>query len=667
MIREIINFTRDILADIPDIRHWNAKPDKGLHVFIDIDDNGQWVNKELKEGVDYAYYDGENEDIKLWDDCIRYQEATTYINFTKNPLNKVKKFDPKQKIHSCSPFAIAYNFKVDKKALGIPVLKKSEKPSKDDIKKNEALIRNKKYEVVYGRLSDYKKNCIAVYGLNFTESSDELFPEPSYEFKNQINGFFSEFPNVLTAIKNLKEYNLLKAEDYLHIYLRSVPIEEQEKQYRHYLEQEIFSGDVFSDKSHGTVGFFTTYNQGKTFLRHQTGYQIGGVSQRVSTKDAMILYEFMKLLRRKCFPNPLPVVVDQREINKTIVKLYRENGEKASFRQIVTQLFQKRNIKYLSDFYLLNIQNTKSGPVINDFDFVSMFRFYLDIPIVNVIYGGSGQDKGYEKNIRNILDLETYLSKLIYKTHSKTKEEYGFLKDNYFTPVSEYKNILTNVIGKTYKVHSQILSIFLKYRKPIYDFIYKSSNSFSVQDFESIISTSILCSISDDSIIENKHSNYYIIRNKLNLWFSLYDFFSNNKENTMASKIKELQTKSNEVSLGKTDLESPEEFAFAAGQLVSYLIDRSAASNKTYALLEPYLQKSKVSMLQTSLSQSIATYKHDIRVVHEGRFENIAAQVLTFSPDGEMKPLLRYFLAGCFSPCVIYEKKEQATENNFKK
>lgn len=60
MIREIINFTRDLLADIPDIRHWNAKPDKGLHVFIDIDDNGQWVNKELKEGVDYAYYDGEN-------------------------------------------------------------------------------------------------------------------------------------------------------------------------------------------------------------------------------------------------------------------------------------------------------------------------------------------------------------------------------------------------------------------------------------------------------------------------------------------------------------------------------------------------------------------------------------------------------------------------------
>lgn len=90
-----------------------------------------------------------------------------------------------------------------------------------------------------------------------------MFPEPSYKYKNQVNGFFRVFPEVLSAINKIKEYSMLKDKDYLHIYLRSVPIEEQEKQYRHYLEQEIFSGDVLSDKSHGTVGFFTAYNRGK--------------------------------------------------------------------------------------------------------------------------------------------------------------------------------------------------------------------------------------------------------------------------------------------------------------------------------------------------------------------------------------------------------------------
>ena len=656
MIREIINFTRDLLEDIPDIRLWNAKPDKGLHVFVDIDEDGRWINTELKEGVDYTYYDGENEEIKLWDDCIRYQEATTYIS-----MKKVKKFDSKQKIHSCSPFAIAYNFnfnEADKKALGIPVLKKADKPSEEDIQKDEAIIRNKKYEVVSERLSDYKKNSIAVYGLNFKEGSDNLFPEPSYKYKNQVNGFFRVFPEVLSAINKIKEYSMLKDKDYLHIYLRSVPIEEQEKQYRHYLEQEIFSGDVLSDKSHGTVGFFTAYNQGKTFLRHQTGYQIGGVSQRVSTEDAMILYEFMKLLRRKCFPNPLPIVIDKKEINRTIIKLYNESGEKLSTRQILTQLFQKRNIKYLSDFFLFNLRNTISGYVINDFDFVSLFRFELvpAIHIFNLMEAGYYVNDKIKKDpdiqIQTIFDFENIAVRTIFN-NSLVR-----IKDD--TYVTHYFDDLD---PKYVPGGSTMVDLICKYRKCIYEYIYKSKTGGITRNMiDDMLLTSIITNIRNDKIKGHTEWNNKI-KTKLNLWFSLYDFFSNNKENAMTSRIKELKTKINEVSLGEADLETQEEFAFAAGQLISYLIDRSAANNKTYALLEPYLQKSKISMLQTSLSQSIATYKHDIRVVHKGRFENIAAQALTFSPDGEMKPLLRYLLAGCFSPCVIYEKKEQTIEN----
>lgn len=656
MIREIINFTHDLLADIPDIRQWNAKPDKGLHVFVDIDEDGRWINTELKEGVDYTYYDGENEEIKLWDDCIRYQEATTYIT-----MNKVKKFDSKQKIHSCSPFAIAYNFnfnEVDKKALGIPVLKKAEKPSEEDIQKNEALIRNKRYEVICERLSDYKKNSIAVYGMNFKEASDNLFPEPSYKYKNQINGFFRAFPEVSSAINNIKEYRLLKAKDYLHIYLRSVPLEEIEKQYRHYVEQEIFSGDVLSDKTHGTVDFFTSYNQKKLFIRHQTGYQIGGVSQRVSTEEAMILYEFMKLLRRKCFPNPLPIVIDKKEINRTIIKLYNESGEKLSTRQILTQLFQKRNIKYLSDFFLFNLRNTMSGYVINDFDFVSLFRFELvpAIHIFNLMEAGYYVNDKMKKNpdiqIHTIFDFEKIAVRTIFN-NSLVR-----IKDD--TYVTHYFDDLDPkyVLGG-----NMMVDLICKYRKCIYEYIYKfKTGGITRNMIDDMLLTSIITNIRNDKIKGRTEWNNKI-KTKLNLWFSLYDFFSNNKGNAMTSRIKELKTKLNEVSLGEADLETQEEFAFAAGQLISYLIDRSAASNKTYALLEPYLQKSKISMLQTSLSQSIATYKHDIRVVHKGRFENIAAQALTFSPDGEMKPLLRYLLAGCFSPCVIYEKKEQTTEN----
>ena len=102
----------------------------------------------------------------------------------------------------------------------------------------------------------------------------------------------------------------------------------------------------------------------------------------------------------------------------------------------------------------------------------------------------------------------------------------------------------------------------------------------------------------------------------------------------MASNVTDLKTKMASVSKGDSNIETPEEFAFGAGQLASYLIDRSAASNKTYGMLETYLQKCTSGQLQDTLAQTIANYKHEINV-YKGRFEFLASQVLTF--DGKEK------------------------------
>ena len=161
MIREIINFTKDLIEDIPDIMEWKVKPNKGLHVFIDIDKNGQWINHNLQKGKDYDYYDGKNQDIPLWNDCIRYQEVSDYIS-----MNKVQKFDKKQKIHSCSPFAVAFNFNFnndDKKKLGIKNFGKGEKPTEEEKTANYNLIREKRIEIISTRLIDYKKNALKMF------------------------------------------------------------------------------------------------------------------------------------------------------------------------------------------------------------------------------------------------------------------------------------------------------------------------------------------------------------------------------------------------------------------------------------------------------------------------------------------------------------------------
>lgn len=659
MIREIINFTNGLLSDIPDIMQWNIQPDKGLHVFIDIDETGNWANQNLQQGIDYDYYDGKNQDIKLWNDCIRYQEATEYIT-----MNKVSKFDKKKKIHSCSPFAVAFNFNFndkEKSELGIKIFKKSDKPSKEELKSNNALIRAQRRIVIEERLKDYQSNSLSIYGIK--EKDGDLFSNQPFIYGKQIMGFFNNLHKILNAVELKAEYSLLTGKDYLHLYLRTIPIDVQEELHNRYVKQEIFSGEVMSKEHFGSVGFFTAYNQKKPFLRHRTSFLKDGVSQRFSEEDAITLYTFEKLLRRKpqCLPNPLPIMIDGREWNKRVIKLFNESGDTLSFRDLLKQLFAKYNMKSLPNYYLLNLSKTVSGIVINDFDFVPLFRYYLDGDIVvsNVTNSSSLQDKSFERereiSIKTIFDFERVAVREVFN-NSLVKIKEDKYVTNYFGEIdSNY------VIGGTL-----MSNLMQKYRKAIYAYIYKSdTNAINASMFDDIMYQSVLSNIKLDTF-ENKRFEWNnSIKKKINIWFSLYKMFNqNDKRENMVTKINELKNEISRVTKGETDLLSPESFAFGAGQLVSYLMDRSVSTNKTYAMLEPYLQKGKSRLLQDAIAQTVTVYKHDINQIYKGRFEFLASQVLTYGGDIDMKPLLKYFLAGCFSPCIIYEKTKEITNNN---
>lgn len=655
MIRELINFMNDLMSDIPDIMEWKSQPDKGLHVFIDIDSKGVWINKDLKKGIDYDYFDGKNKNIRLWDDCIRYQEATTYIT-----MNKVKRFDGEKKIHSCSPFAIAYNFNFsdkDKQSHGIKTFNKKDKINNDKIKENNQLIRNKRFEVVSDRLNDYYANCIRVYHLNMLEANDSQ----TYKYKAEIEGFFASFKDIISCLKRLKAYKQLTEKDYLHLYLRSVPIEEIEKKHKEYIEQYIFNGEVLPDEKHGVVEFLTKYNGKKPFLKHQTCYLKGGISQRFSINDAMALFYLDKLLRRKskCLPNPLPIVVDQREINTAIVKIFNDKKEPLSYRQLLEKLFSSPNIKYLSDYYLLNYSNTRSGMVLNDFDFVPMFRYELSQPVTvsNVTMSGFVKDKVFNKdpdiNIKTIFDFERIVVKMIFNnTLVKIKDD--DYTCSYFGNLPDPKKVQGG---------SLMVDLILKYRQAVYAYIYKSDlKAITHNMFDDMMFNSILTNIRSE-IIKNRCEWNNNIKGKINLWFSLQGMFNRLDNKKMEKNVTELRERIRDVASGKATLNSSEELAFAAGQLVSFIIDRSEAKNKTYAMLEPYLQKSTSSQLQDEIAQSIAIYKHDIEVKYkrEGNFERLASETLAYGNEVKMRPLLKFFLAGCFSPCVIYETNNNTT------
>ena len=629
MIREIINFTKDIIEDCPDIMQRNLKPNGGLYIFVDIDEAGNWVNENGVYGQDYLYLKTNDSESS-----IPISEITALEEEVKRvgtSMNKV--LDKSSQIFSCSPYAVVFK-------------KKS--------------LTNEKIPGIKG-----EKICKLL--PFYFENARKLCP---LEEQQRIVSFESICSIILKGLENfIREQadekkivliDQLKDDEYISIYLRSVSLNDYKKAHGCYLKDKLYNKGEFNKTVNGILygvsGFLNGLNDKKLFLVHRTACMDEGLCGRISFEEALLLDKFQSLILRKVLPNPLPIAVNQLE-NKLFLKLFHENETPLSYRELIKSLFEQHEIKELSDFYLLNYSKAKDI-VINDIDFVPMFRYYFDKPLLieNVMLAGYKRDEIFEEErdiiLKDIFSFEYVVVREIFNNCLVMIKKDGSYKSLYFGEVDLSKR---SDNGKFL-----IYQLIMKYRYAFYEYIYKSKqNAINVLMFDEMMFTSILASIKNEEV-KSRFSFNNVIKRKLNIWFSLYNLFNNNdkKKEVMASNVTDLMSKMRLVAKGEAVLETPEEFAFAAGQLVSYLMDQSVASDKTYSMLEPYLQKTKSKHLQDAIAHVFSQYKHAVSIYGKA-FKALASNVLTYDEDVDMKPLLKYFLAGCFSNCVIYEKKEE--------
>ena len=631
MIREIINFTKDIIKDCPDIMQRNLKPNGGLYIFVDMDEAGNWVNENGVYGQDYLYLKTNDSESP-----IPISEITAFEEEVKRvgtSMNKV--LDKSSQIFSCSPYAVVFK-------------KKS--------------LTNEKIPGIKG-----EKICKLL--PFYFEKARKLCP---LEEQQRIVAFEAICRIILNSLENFireqsdeKKIILLdhlKDDEYISIYLRSMSLNDYKSAHNCYLKDKLFNKGGFNrmvaDNLYGVSGFLNGLNDKKLFLVHRTACMDEGLCGRISFEEALLLDKFQSLILRKVLPNPLPIAVNQLE-NKLFLKLFHENETPLSYRELIKSLFEQHEIKELSDFYLLNYSKAKDI-VINDIDFVPMFRYYFDKPLLieNVMLAGYKRDEIFEEerdiSLKDIFSFEYVVVREIFNNCLVMIKKDGSYKSLYFGEVDLSKR---SDNGKFL-----IYQLIMKYRYAFYEYIYKSKqNAINALVFDEMMFTSILASIKNEEV-KSRFSFNNVIKRKLNIWFSLYNLFNNNnKKEVMASNVTDLMSKMRIVAKGEAVLETPEEFAFAAGQLVSYLMDQSVASDKTYSMLEPYLQKTKSKHLQDAIAHVFSQYKHAVSIYGKA-FKALASNVLTYDEDVDMKPLLKYFLAGCFSNCVIYEKKD---ENQF--
>ena len=629
MIREIINFTKDIIEDCPDIMQRNLKPNGGLYIFVDIDEAGNWVNENGVYGQDYLYLKTNDSESS-----IPISEITALEEEVKRvgtSMNKV--LDKSSQIFSCSPYAVVFK----KKSLT-----------------NEK-IPGIKGEKICKLLPFYFENARKLCPL---EEQQRIV-----SFESICGIILKELENFIREQADEKKIVLidqLKDDEYISIYLRSVSLNDYKKAHDCYLKDKLYNKGEFNKTVNGILygvsGFLNGLNDKKLFLVHRTACMDEGLSGRISFEEALLLDKFQSLILRKVLPNPLPIAVNQRE-NKLFLNLFHENETPLSYRELIKSLFEQHEIKELSDFYLLNYSKAKDI-VINDIDFVPMFRYYFDKPLLieNVMLAGYKRDEIFEEErdiiLKDIFSFEYVVVREIFNNCLVMIKKDGSYKSLYFGEVDLSKR---SDNGKFL-----IYQLIMKYRYAFYEYIYKSKqNVINVLMFDEMMFTSILASIKNEEV-KSRFSFNNVIKRKLNIWFSLYNLFNNNdkKKEVMASNVTDLMSKMRIVAKGEAVLETPEEFAFAAGQLVSYLMDKSVASEKNYSMLEPYLQKTKSKHLQDAIAHVFSQYKHAVSIYGKA-FKALASNVLTYDEDVDMKPLLKYFLAGCFSNCVIYEKKEE--------
>ncbi len=605
MITELTQFIKDVPQSV---KEKAIKPKVGLHIKMSFS-NGQYkiAGRERYKGNKHG-------DISQFlNQCAFLQEHAWMIDTNKC-------FDlPAKGIHTASPYCVGFKlamFKGDKNKS--KELAKS--PPSKEYKKKVATSIAGRLDSYFGKCSDPKFDL------------DEIEKQKAIQFKNHLKD---------QLISILEEADL-GWDDYVITY-NDVDIDKYKSFNAKYLAEGLFNTTEYNievnDEILGTSNFYNGFNSKKPFLIHQTAsFDITG---RISTMQAKELSEFSLLIGKKLFPNPLPVFIDDEELtNNAIEIVQREEGKRVTHRKIITELLKKKET--LGNYYLLYF----SDGAILDFDFVAKFEYYLNTDqskweIKNVTEITENKQLRSDILLSNVFDFESIVICELFNNTlvriDQKKDEWSF---RYFDKIDP----------KFYR--PALYTLLLKYRKPIYDYIYKSMRSgIGANQFQDICMTIVI-----DDLKQNK---VFSVKAKLNAYFSLYQYFDSKNQSIMPSKIEDHKKQLQEI-LDNEDVHftSDDAYAFGAGQLIYYLLSQSESAERTHALLEPFLQKTNYAHFNEAIANIILRYKHAIGF-NFARFNSLASEVLDYEAEKALQELRPILLAGYFCPNILYKSRKK--------
>jgi len=646
MIKEIVEFIDLEGGKLKNIILENRNLTKGLHIIVDK------VSFEIK---DFAYNDGSEEFIRFAKkyDLKKREYYCNYLDSNKNFDNSPTK--GKNQIHSASPYAIFFRYKNDKTIL-------------ERLKDIKSRIKVTGY---FEKITLLTKNNVI---LNDTDIIEKVV-------KNKLATKY--------FIKKVGKENLknLKNNDYIKVYF-DFDIDKVKSFYDEYSPQMSFNKKgLFEDKESYTTSkkyscpityieselgpseFLNTFADKKPFYMHKTRDKIyGGFSALYSGKVIQNLSLFEQLLKlkvkvdkyeRSLFPNPFPIFISNKDAidnegNKIYFELLKDIKEPISYKEIIKRVYEKMadNVNEINNlnFYLI-FWNMQNGLIIYDVDYIDGFQYKLaDFEIKNIFY----LKDFYEGEIENIFDLEwKFFSKFFYMINKKSGyENNNVLQNNYF---AEKINV-----SRGDDIPPMVATKFYQYNKLIYDVIYKSK----LELINGHIFDDITLPIIKEQIKRNDDwQKTYKIKEKLSLYISLYKNF---KGEDLATKIIILQEKMHKLLENSDEhISSDEEFAYASGQLIWFILKQNKSETKTHSLLDIFISKHKIDDFKLIIAQHIQKYSHALKFYNEhGWFDKLASEVMGYELEKKsIKELVPLIMAGYFSENIIVKNLQKASES----
>ncbi len=601
MINEIINFV-DILPQ--EIFTKYLKPKEGLYIQLDIDDGGNLLNINedgsiKKEDIEKYSEEGEKEN-GLSEHLIKSKDL--FLNSRVMGKGTNKSFNSSSGLFS----AIATPF-------GIGFAKKNyENPEKD---------RSKEY--IIGQINTYFKSA-----EQYLENDEKYI---SYMKKLQLflTNYMYDYINKYDLLSNINQ------PESVFFFLKEPTIDDFKVVNQRYFADRIFN-DTKETKT-GKVGIYANthnFNENKIFLKHKTG--VSESVKWINGETATKLEEFYSI--QKYLPNPFPLFIYEDELDEfnKAIKVFN-NDERIKYSEIIKTILKHKEDE-LHNFYLLFFKGTDYSRIA-DMDFIPTFKYKMEMTIKSIF--SINENHTNDKKIENIFIFEQLVVKPILNIHP-----------DYF--ISYFGDDKFDSKYQTQNNYNQLL----KYRKAFYDYIYKSRKEvINQQMFDDILLKGIL----DDVKHDDNHSKQIPILNKLNIWFSLYNYFNNsNKKEDMITKIENHRNVIDAIiSDEKTLINSDDEFAYASGQCIRYLFSKSETKDKSYNRLETFLQKTDCRIFQKAIANFFAMYKHKNMTEKFGR---VFSQVMDYETEANIKDFLPEFLSGFFDYNKLFSDKEIENE-----